>query len=304
MKMKKVLLTGCAGQIGGMLMTGLRETHRYEVIATARHADAEKGIVALDLRDQATAMRLFAGVDTVVHMAAFLGPFDFEERIVPNNVIGTFNLFEAMRHNHCRRMVNGSTNHVMGFYRVDERIDTDSPPRPDTLYGLGKAMVEVMGRYYCDKHGISCINIRIGHYSRTDRPLSPMKTRTWVSHSDMLHLVECCIDAPDEVRYLNLFGVSANHGRFWNTDGSEERIGYHPQDDGSRYLAEAQEVSWWKNTDGTGYRDETGYMGMDFIHIDGRAPRHRRAARPQAPQQGSDQADELAHHNPDTVRDD
>ena len=41
-------------------------------------------------------------------------------------------------------------------------------------------MVEVMGRYYSDKHGISCINIRIA-LSVPDHPLSPLKTRTWVS---------------------------------------------------------------------------------------------------------------------------
>ena len=51
--MKRVLITGCAGRIGGMLMTGLRRTGRYDVVATARRAD-RTGILAMDLRDAGT----------------------------------------------------------------------------------------------------------------------------------------------------------------------------------------------------------------------------------------------------------
>jgi uronate dehydrogenase len=270
--MKRVLITGCAGRIGGMLMTGLRQSGRYDVVATARRADPDRGILAMDLRDTDNVKHLMNGVDTVVHMAAFLGAFDFEERILPNNVVGTYHLFEAMRENGCHRMVNGSTNHVVGFYKITDKIDGDSPPRPDTLYGLGKAMVEVMGRYYCDKHGISCINIRIGHYSVPDHPLSPLKTRTWVSQRDMLQLVERCIDAPEDVRFLNVFGVSNNTDRFWTNEGVREAIGYEPQDDGVLYLDEARKIDWWKVPGEDRYRDETGYMGMDFVFMDGKPP--------------------------------
>lgn len=296
--MKRVLITGCAGRIGGMLMTGLRRSGRYDVIATARRADPERGILAMDLREADTIKALMTGVDTVVHMAAFLGAFDFEERILPNNVAGTYHLFEAMRENGCRRMVNGSTNHVVGFYKTTDKIDGDSPHRPDTLYGLGKAMVEVMGRYYSDKHGISCINIRIGHYSVPDYPLSPLKTRTWVSQRDMLQLVECCIEAPEEVRFLNVFGVSNNTGRFWSNEGVREAIGYEPQDDGILYLEEAKKIDWWKVPGEDRYRDETGYMGMDFVYMDGKPPNRPDGQGPGRGRRGS------ADHDADTVRDD
>ncbi|MBP7401302.1 MAG: NAD(P)-dependent oxidoreductase [Clostridia bacterium] len=289
--MKRVLVTGCKGRIGSMLMRGLRRNPEYEVVATARDADPEEGILSLDLRDPEAAKERMRGVDTVVHMAAFLGAFGFEDKIIPNNVLGTYHLFEAMRENGCRRMVNGSTNHVIGFYRTSDRIDGDSPPRPDTLYGLGKAMVEVMGQYYADKHGISCINIRIGHYSVPDRPLSPIKTLTWISQRDMLQLVERCIDAPESVRFLNVFGVSGNTGRFWTNEGVRELIGYEPQDDGTLYLEEARRTDWWKVPGEDRFRDDNGYMGMDFVTMTGMPNGFPPGRKPAGPSSADNDAD-------------
>jgi uronate dehydrogenase len=84
----------------------------------------------------------------------------------------------------------------------------------------------------------------------------------------MLHLVECCIEAPDDIRFLNVFGVSNNTGRFWSNDGVKELIGYDPQDDGSRYLEDARKIERWKVPGEDRFRDDTGYMGADFIYFD------------------------------------
>ena len=105
--MKRVLITGTNGRIGGMLMNVLRKSGEYEIIATARNADPSRGILDMNLLDMERIMELTKGVDAIVHMAAYLRPGseDFVEKIVPNNIVGVFYLYEAMRINHVKRMV-------------------------------------------------------------------------------------------------------------------------------------------------------------------------------------------------------
>ncbi len=111
-------------------------------------------------------------------------------------------------------------------------------------------------------------------------------------------MVECCIEAPEEVRFLNVFGVSNNTGRFWSNEGVREAIGYEPQDDGILYLEEAKKIDWWKVPGEDRYRDETGYMGMDFIYMDGKP-----LNRPDGQETGRGRL-RSADHDSDTVRDD
>ncbi|MDR2933308.1 MAG: NAD(P)-dependent oxidoreductase [Oscillospiraceae bacterium] len=266
--MKRVLITGTNGRIGGMLMRELRNTGRYDVIATARHADPERGILAMNLLDKERILELTKGVDAVIHMAAYLGPGEFEEKVIPNNILGVYYIYEAMRINKVKRMVYGSTNHVIGFYKTTDVIEENTPYRPDTFYGLSKATSELMGRMYSDKYGISCINIRIGHYPADDEPKSPRRTTVWISHRDMAHLVECCLEAPDDIRFLNLYGISKNTGRVWPIDHLKELIGYDPQDDGAVFLERANDPEWSKSfRDAKGnFVDDTGHMGGEFIN--------------------------------------
>lgn len=253
---KRILVTGTNGRIGGMLMQGLREAG-YDVVATARNSDAERNIEAMNLLDNDSVLRLTKGVDVIVHMAAYIISDQFEEKILPNNVIGTYNLYEAMRINGVKRMVFGSTNHVIGYYRKDEKITADSPYRPDSIYGLGKCCGELLGRLYADKYGISCINVRIGTYKPDNEPRTLRQTQTWVSCEDMLELAKCCIEAPESIKFLNAFGVSGNDGCFWPIEDLKELIGYVPKSNGAvfreKILKDLSERDY----------DDCEYMGGD-----------------------------------------
>ena len=265
---KKVLITGTNGNIGGMLMNKFRESGKYEVIATARNADPERNILAMNLLDRERILELTKGVDVIVHMAAYMVPGRlFEEQVIPNNIVGTYYIYDAMRANNVGRMVYGSSNHTIGYYRSDDQITGDSPTKPDTYYGVSKVACEALGSVYSSKYDISCINIRIGHFPRHGKPISPYRTKTWISPRDMAHLVGCCIDAPPEIKFLNVFGISKNTDRPWPIDHLKDLIGYDPQDDGADYMEEAKNFEWYQDGKG-GYKDETGYMGGDFVNID------------------------------------
>lgn len=233
--MKKILITGANGRVGRTITKGLRASGGYDVIATDIVADPEAGIQALDVQDFAALRSALAGVDTVVHLAWYMKSDQFYERIVPVNVIGTYNVYEAARLSHVRRVIFGSSNHVTGYYKVGEAVTADIPYRPDSLYGLSKCWGELVGRMYADKYGLSSINIRIGNFTAENRPLSRRSLHIWISHEDIVQLTIRCIEAEDSIKYLALYGTSANTRQWYEIDYLADLIGYQPQSDSEDY---------------------------------------------------------------------
>ena len=109
-------------------------------------------------------------------------------------------------------------------------LKTDAPIRPDGLYAVGKAFGEALGRLYADEHGLSVICLRLGTVNAADRPQVPRHFATLLTHADLVRLVRCAIDAPDDLRFAVFYGVSNNTWRFWDLTGPREAIGYEPQD--------------------------------------------------------------------------
>src|SRR5262245_59293538 len=164
--MQRVLITGAAGGIGGVLRAGLAGRYSLLRLADVRPCSAagkgEEAIVA-DFSALDAALAATRGIDCVVHLAGI--PREAEwERILPNNIVGTYNLFEAARRNGVKRVVFASSNHVTGFHRVGQPVDPALPPRPDSRYGVSKVFGESLGRLYADKHGLSVACLRIGSF--------------------------------------------------------------------------------------------------------------------------------------------
>ena len=80
---------------------------------------------------------LVEGVDAIVHLGGVSVERPFEE-ILPANIQGTYNIYEAARRHGVRRVVFASSNHVIGYYRQGEGLDADTPARPDGYYGVSK----------------------------------------------------------------------------------------------------------------------------------------------------------------------
>ena len=78
--------------------------------------------------------RVFVGVrsvllsasDGVVHLGA-VSVEDSWENILKANIVGAYNVFEAARRRNVERVVFATTNHVIGFYRRDRRLDNAAP---------------------------------------------------------------------------------------------------------------------------------------------------------------------------------
>lgn len=257
--MKRIVVTGGGGYMGTVIVDGLRESGEYEVVSAAHHPKEERGEIALDVQDLQSCIDALKGADVVVHMAFYLGLRDFVEKCIPINIIGTYNVYEAARINGVKRVVFGSSNHVYGFYPIEEKVGDNAEYRPDSFYGICKCTAELLGRYYSDRYGISSFNIRIGHCSgtrTTDKP-GVREYNQWLSNRDLVQLVRCCIEADSEIKYKNLNGTSGNSGNYWDIAHLKEEIGYEPQDDGSLLITPDTR------------RNETIYKGGHFPFWEG-----------------------------------
>jgi len=234
--MNRVLITGAAGNIGRTLREGFRGRYpvlRLSDIAPMQPAGPGEELAPADLTDAAAVEAAMQGVDCVVHLGA-IGVEDAWERILPNNIVGTWNVFEAARRAGVRRVVYASSHHAVGFYRRARVIDASVLPRPDGPYGVAKVFGEAVGRLYADKHAISVACLRIGAFR--ERPADRRQMHVWLSKRDAVHLVGCCIDAPD-YHFIVVYGVSANARNRYRNVGLDF-LGYRPHDDSEDFAAE------------------------------------------------------------------
>ncbi len=224
----RLLLTGAGGNLGQELRPRLkaycdvlRVSHRRDLGPAA--AGEEVQIAALEDAEQM--MSLLEGVSAVVHM----GGVSTEQPWAPilaGNIVGMVNLYEAARLKGVKRIVFASSNHVTGFYRQDEVVNTRMPPKPDGFYGLSKAFGEDLAQMYWDRWGIETVSLRIG--SSFTEPRDRRMLATYLSYDDLERLVVAALTAPI-VGHSIIYGMSDNQTTWWDNTHAQH-IGYRPKD--------------------------------------------------------------------------
>lgn len=228
---QRVLVTGAEGTIGGAVRRHLGD--RYELVSLGGDISKLEEIAAG-----------FAGIDSVVHLAADASEQAPWDSVLPNNIVGTYNVFEAARRAGVRRVVFASSNHVMGMYELDgapEIYRLDDPRvydhtdeiRPDSLYAVSKVFGEALGRFYMERHGLDVFCLRIGMVRPDDDPTAAEPRERaramWQSQRDCAELIGCCLDA-EGVRWAVVYGISDNPRKFWDLSHARELLGYEPRD--------------------------------------------------------------------------
>jgi uronate dehydrogenase len=239
---RKLLLTGAAGGLGKVLRPRLREhadTLRVSDISAMDPAQAGEEVIACDLADGAAVDALVQGCEAIIHLGGVSVERPFEE-ILPANIQGAYNIYEAARRHGVRRVVFASSNHVIGFYRQGQVIDANVPVRPDGYYGLSKAFGENLSRFYFDRYGIETVCLRIG--SSFPEPRDRRMMVTWLSYDDLTQLIVRSLFTPS-VGHTIVYGASANRDSWWD-NGQATHLGYAPEDSSEPFRAkvEAQPV--------------------------------------------------------------
>jgi uronate dehydrogenase len=228
LRFSRLLLTGAAGFLGRELRPRLKAY--CDVLRLSDREDLgpanpgeEVQITALENKD--LVLHLLDQVDAVVHLGGISTEQPWDD-ILAGNIMGMANLYEAARLKGVKRIVFASSNHVTGFYRQDEVVNTRMPPKPDGFYGLSKAFGEDLAQMYWDRWGIETVSIRIG--SSTPEPKDRRMLATWLSHDDLERLVVAALTAPI-VGHSIIYGMSDNQTTWWDNTHAKHIV-YRPLD--------------------------------------------------------------------------
>jgi uronate dehydrogenase len=232
--MKKIVLTGAAGNLGGYLRKSLSGMAN-SLVSTDLADDigalySGESYVKADLADLSAMVALLNGADMVVHFGAIgdEAPFD---AILSANMIGAYNVWEAAYRNGVRRVVYASSIHAVGMHRKNDFIATNVAHRPDTFYGLAKCFAEDLASLYWEKRGVESVCMRI--LSCTPKVNNARALGSWLSYDDLAHLVERSIDTP-ATGFSIVYGVSNNDRATVDNSGATF-LGYRPRDNAEDY---------------------------------------------------------------------
>ncbi|MBI4409348.1 MAG: L-threonine 3-dehydrogenase [Gemmatimonadetes bacterium] len=167
--MKRILVTGAAGQIGSELVPTLRERYGREHVVASDIKHGSDALthggpfLLLDCRDAdalADALQQHA-VDTIFHLAAILSAAGERDprRTYDVNLGGLFQVLEVARENGCAVFTPSS---IAAFGPDTPRDPTpqDTVQRPTTMYGVTKVAGELLCDYYHRRFGVDTRGLR------------------------------------------------------------------------------------------------------------------------------------------------
>ena len=226
----RVLLTGPSGRIGPHLVGPFRD--KYELRLFDRIPNDFPDFARGELSDIASLRAAMRGIEVVAHLAATSDEAPFVEQLVPNNVIGLYNVLEAARLENVRRVVFASSVQAFGraLHGAAAPVETEVN-RPTSLYGVTKVMGEQMGQWFHDKHNLEFIALRLGWVETIETMRgNPGGIRNiWLSMGDCARLFMCAIETPN-IGFGIFNGTSITPHERMSLASARAQLGYEPQD--------------------------------------------------------------------------
>ena len=176
-----VLVTGSAGRIGQAVIKELgAEARGFDLVPTPNAADSIVGRI----QDTAALSQAMPGVRTVIHLAATPDDDDFMTKLLPDNIVGLYNVFESARQAGVKRLVLASSQQVVWYERQRGpwpiRVETSLTPRH--WYACTKVFLEAAGRAFHEAHGLSVIVARVGWCPRTKEQVEEISRTPWAQN--------------------------------------------------------------------------------------------------------------------------
>ncbi|MCG8385639.1 MAG: NAD(P)-dependent oxidoreductase [Cytophagales bacterium] len=162
--MKKIVITGSSGRIGRALHWKLCQDYQVDGIDISPSSATS---IIKDIRDYEYLLRLFEGVDTVFHSAAFHAPhvgLVSEKEFYDVNVSATEKICKAALAYGVSQIVFTSTTALYGYANLGKGkaawVNEQTPPLPRTIYHKTKLEAEtLLGEYSSKKLSVSVIRM-------------------------------------------------------------------------------------------------------------------------------------------------
>ena len=233
-----VLVTGSAGRIGQAVVAELKALGRpvrgFDIVPTPGTEDFVVG----DITDAAAVRQAAAGVGTLIHLAATPDDDDFLTKLVPNNVVGVYQVLEAARRASVRRLVLASSGQVVWWQRLrgPVPIGADVPPTPRGWYAATKVFLEAAGRAYAEAHGLSVLAVRLGWCPRTSEQVEEISRTEWapdvyLSPGDAGRFFARAVETAADFRFAVVYACSRPARRvLYDLGPAKQLLGWEPHD--------------------------------------------------------------------------
>lgn len=238
---RSVLVTGAAGNIGKYFAEhSNKQKYQLRLMVHSSH-EPEKinpikefgEIVQGHLHDMESLEKACKDIHTVVHLAGDADPSGTWDSLRQANIEGLYNIFLAAKNAAVKRFIYASSIHAVSGYPKHVQVKTTEPPNPGDLYGVTKCFGEALCRYMAEHEGVPSIAVRIG----ACQPRSSAQNKdalnmmdAWLSERDCVELLEKCIDAPENMKFAIVHGLSRNTFNRMDIQSTMDLIGYDPKD--------------------------------------------------------------------------
>lgn len=151
----RIAVTGGSGKLGRHVVRRLTDDG-HQVLNLDRAGERHRGLAIVDLRNYGQVLDVFLGLDdrhdgfdAIVHLGAIPAPGIIPDAATfENNMLSTYNVFQAARRAGIKKVVYASSETVLGLpFDVDPPyipVDEEYPARPESTYSLVKHLEEQM----------------------------------------------------------------------------------------------------------------------------------------------------------------
>jgi nucleoside-diphosphate-sugar epimerase len=230
--LSKIVVTGGSGKAGRACIKDL-QAHGYDVLNVDRAAPegTPRPFMLADLTDYGQVVGVLSGpgvgseeVAGVVHMAAMRVRVYSDHVTLANNVVSTYNVFEACRLLGIKNVVWASSDSILGV-PYDEPpayvpVDEDSAVRPESDYSLSKLLCEEMAKQFCRWNPtMKIVGLRFSNiiepqdYARFSKFQDDSSSRKWnlwgyVDVRDAAQAIRKALEAP--IKGAEVFAISSD----------------------------------------------------------------------------------------------
>ena len=234
-----ILVTGAAGRMGraavrALVAAGWR-TRGFDSLS----APGAGNFVVGNLADAEAVNRAMEGTSALIHLAATPDDDDFMERLLPNNIVGLFNVFEAARAFDVKRIVLASSGQVNWWQQFDGPlpIKSNDPLTPRHWYAVTKVAAEAAGMAFARSCGMTVLGLRLGWLPRTKEQVAEIAAQAhtqnlYLSPGDAGRFFVRAIEADLSPGFFPLYVTSRPKGKpIFDLDPARQLLGWEPRDE-------------------------------------------------------------------------